>query len=117
MFSLVKEKLIVLLSFSEFLATKCMFLNDEPYMVRPTFIDINLVELIYYTFMINSNKCTGKCNVSSQKICVPKETKEINVEAVNMITNKIEAKTMTEHISCECKCKFIMSSPQKDGRK
>ena len=27
MFGLVKEKLIVLLSFSEFLATQCLFLN------------------------------------------------------------------------------------------
>ena len=25
-----------------------------------------------------------------------------------MITNKNEAKTMTKHISCDCKCKFII---------
>ena len=31
---------IVLLRFSESLATKCLFLNDEPCMVRPTFIDM-----------------------------------------------------------------------------
>ena len=29
-----------------------------------------------------------------------------SVSAFNMITNKDEAKEMTEHISCECKCKF-----------
>ena len=39
---------IVLLSFSESLATKCLFLNDEPCMVRPTYIDMNLNELKYY---------------------------------------------------------------------
>ena len=47
---------IVLLSFSESLArgrTKCLFLNDEPCMVRPTLIDMNTVELKYYPFMIN----------------------------------------------------------------
>ena len=32
-----------------------------------------------------------------------------NVEAFNMITNKNEAKVMTEHISCDCKCKFDSS--------
>ena len=86
--------------------TKCLFLNDEPCMVRPTTIDMNPVELKYYSFMISLNKCTGKCNVLSQKICAPKETKDINVKAFNMIANKDEAKAVTEHISCDCKCKF-----------
>ena len=31
------------------------------------------------------------CNVLSTKICVPKETKNINVKAFNMIANKNEA--------------------------
>ena len=59
MFSLIKQLSIVLLSFSESLATKLMFLNDEPCMVRPTVIDMNPVELKYYPFMISLNKCTG----------------------------------------------------------
>ena len=36
---------VVLLSFSSSLATKCLFLNDRPYMVRSTLIDFNLDEL------------------------------------------------------------------------
>ena len=99
---------IVLLSFSESLARdrmKCLFLNDKPCMVRPSFTDMNPVELKYYPFMITFNKCTGSCNILSPEICVPKETKDINVKAFNMITNKDEAKAMTEHISCVCKCK------------
>ena len=35
-----------------------------------------------------------------------KETKDINVKAFYTITNKHEAKTITKHISCDCKCKF-----------
>ena len=42
----------------------------------------------------------------SLKICVPKETKDINLKAFNMITNKYEAKTMTKHISGDCKYKL-----------
>ena len=42
----------------------------------------------------------------SAKICVPKETKDINVKEFNVLKNKDEAKAMTEHISCDCKCKF-----------
>ena len=76
---------IVLLSFNESLATKCLFLNDEPCMVRPAITDLNLVELKYCPFMISLDKCSGSCNVLSPKICVPKETKDINVQPFNMI--------------------------------
>ena len=80
MFSPIKQVLIVLLSFSESLAhdrTKCLFLN-----------------------------VLESCNVLSLKIYVPKETKDLNVKAFNMITNKNEAETMAKHVSCDCKCKF-----------
>ena len=97
---------IVLLRFSSFLATKCLSLNDEPCMVRPTLIDLNHVELKYYPFMISLDKCSENCNVLSPKICFPKETKDINVKAFNMITNENIAKAMRKHISCDCKCKF-----------
>ena len=70
---------IVLLSFSESLTLKCMFLNDEPRMVRLTLIDISLAELKHYPFMISLNKCTGSFGVFSPKIYVPKETKDIHV--------------------------------------
>ena len=56
--------------------------------------------------MISLDECTGSFNVLSPKICVPKETKVVNVKAFNMITNKNEAKTKADYISCDCKCKF-----------
>ena len=75
-------------------------------MIMLPLIDLNPVELKYFPFMVSLDKCNGSCNVLSPKICVPKETKHINVKAFNMITNKNEAKAMTKHISCDCKCKF-----------
>ena len=74
-------------------------------MIRCTLIDLIPIEPKYYPFMISLGKCTGSCNVLSPKICVPKETKDINVKAFNMIKNKNEAETMTKHISCDCKQK------------
>ena len=56
--------------------------------------------------MISFNKYIESCNVLYPKICVPKETKHIYVQAFNMIINKDEAKSMVEHISCDGKCKF-----------
>ena len=75
-------------------------------MVRSTLIDMNPNEIKYYPFIISFNKCAGSCNVLSPKICIPKETKDINVKTFNMIKNKDKAKVMTEHISCDRKCKF-----------
>ena len=59
-----------------------------------------------YPFIISLDKCNRSCNVLSQKICAPKKTKDINVKVLNMIAKKNEAKTMTKHVSCDCKCKF-----------
>ena len=75
-------------------------------MVRPTLIDLNPVELKYYPFMISLDKCSESCNVLPPKICVPKETKHLNVTVFTMITNENEAKAMTEYVSCDCKRKF-----------
>ena len=93
---------------------------SHAWLVRPTLIDLNPVELKYYPFMISLNKCTGSCNVLSPKICVLEETKDINVKAFNMITNKNEAKAIKEHISCNCKCKSnstVCNSNQKWNNK
>ena len=61
----------MLLSFREPLVTKCLSLNNETCIVRPTLIDLNPFELKYYRFMISLNKYNGRCNVLSAKICVP----------------------------------------------
>ena len=97
---------IVLLSFSESLATKSLFLNDEPCMVRPTRIDLNPVELKYYPFTTSLDKCSGSCKVVSPKVCVPNETNDASVKAFNMIANKNEAKALPKYISCDCKWKL-----------
>ena len=72
MFSLIKQVFIVLLSFSESLATKCVPLNDKPCMIRPTLKDLNPVELKCYPFMISLDKCSGSCDDLSPKICFEK---------------------------------------------
>ena len=45
MFRLIKQVFIALPSFSGFLATKCVSLNNEPCMTRPTLIYLNPVDL------------------------------------------------------------------------
>ena len=98
MFSLFKQELIVLLSFSSSWVAKCVSLNDEPCMVRPTLIDLNPVESKYYPPVISLDKCNGRCNALSPKICVPKKTKYKNVKVFTLIASKKKAKTMAKRL-------------------
>ena len=112
MFGLIKQVFIALLSFSGSSATRYVSLNTEPYLIRPTPIDLNLVELNYYPFLITLDKCSGSCNSLddlSTKICIPSEPKDINVIVFIMIATKNKAKAIVKHISCDWKCKLDSS--------
>ena len=46
--------------------------------------------------------CVGVCVC----VCVLNKTEDLNLSVFNMITGINELKTLTKHISFECKCKF-----------
>ena len=76
MFSLIKQVFILLFSFSSFLVrdrTKFVSLNHELYIIRPTLINLNPVDLKYYTFMISLDECSGSFNILSQKYVFQKK--------------------------------------------
>ena len=78
MSNLVKQVLIVLLSFCNTVArvadrTKCVSLNYKLCMFRRALIGLNPVELKYYPFIISLEKCSRRCNILTPKICVSKE--------------------------------------------
>ena len=67
----------------------CVCLYNEPCITRPTITDLYPSELNYHSFISSLDKCNGSCNVAndlSTKICVPSETKDVNVEVFKMIT-------------------------------
>ena len=64
MFWLIKQAFMALLSFSESLATKCVSLDNEPCMTKSTLVDLNHIELDYYSFIMNLDKCNGSCHVA-----------------------------------------------------
>ena len=81
------------MNFSDSLATKSMSLNNEPCITRAFLIDLNFVDLEYYSFMISLDKCNGIFNSVddlSTKKCVPSKTTHVNVKVLNMITNRNE---------------------------
>ena len=88
MFNLIQQLFIVLSSFSISLAT-----NFSLFMMS---LDLKPVNLKYCPVMISLDKFSWSCNVSSPGICVPKETKHINVKVFNIKMNKNEAKSMAK---------------------
>ena len=83
------------MSFSSSLACKCVFLINEPCMVRPTLI--NPVELNYIPLIISLEKCNAICNAVddlSTKLCLPSKTKDVHLKVFNLITRINEAKTV-----------------------
>ena len=97
--------------------TKFLSFSNQKCEIQPTLIslhpNVHSQKLHYYPFAIKSDRCVGSCNTLndlSNKVCVPNKTEDLNLSVFNMITGINESKTLTKHISCECKCKF-------DGRK
>ena len=56
MFSLIKQIVTVLLSFSSSFGTKFVSFNDELWMFRPTLINLNPIEIEFYPFLISLDK-------------------------------------------------------------
>ena len=94
-----------------------MHIFNQKCEIRPAFINLHpneySQEFHYYPFAVKLDRCGGSCNTLndlSNKGCVPNKTEDLNLNVFNMITGINESKTLTQHTSCECKCKF-------DGRK
>ena len=119
MFGLIKKIFIGLLTgiVSASNHSKCVSLSHQKCMTQPTLINLHpneySQEFHYYPFSVKLDRCAGSCNTLndlSNKLYVPNKTEDLNLSVVNIITEINELKTLTKHISCECKCKF-------DGRK
>ena len=79
-------------------------------MIQPTLINLHLNEysqdVHYYPFSVRLDRCVESCTLNdlSDKLCVPNKIKDLNLNEFNMVTGINELKTLTKHISCECKC-------------
>ena len=114
MFGLIKKIFIELLTglVNGSNHTKCVSLSNQKCMIQPTLINLHpneySQEFHYYPFAVKLDRCVGSCNTLndlSNKVCIPNKAEDLNLSVFNMITGIIESKTLTKHISCECKCK------------
>ena len=85
-------------------------LSNQKCMIQHTLINLHpnqySQELLYNLFVVKLNVCIGRCNAFndlSSKVCVPNKSEDLNLSMLNVITEINVLKTLTKHISCECK--------------
>ena len=92
MLGLIKQVVIESLCSSRSLATASVSLNNEPWMIKSTLIDLNPIKHNYYSFMVSLDKCSESRNPADDL------STEMNVKVSNMITRINEAKTILKYI-------------------
>ena len=94
--------------------TKYVSLSNQKCIIQPILINLHpneySQEFHYYQFAIKLDRCVGSCNtlndLSNNKVSIPNKTEDLNLSVLRMITGTDESKTLTKHVSCECKCKL-----------
>ena len=72
-----------------------MPLNNGQCKTRPFLIDLNIVELKHYPYIITLDKCNGSYKTLteiSDRICVANKTENVNLNVFNLITRKMNQK-------------------------
>ena len=93
--------------------TKCISLNNQQYIARPTLISLHPNEysqvLHYYLFVFNLGRCTGSCNTLkdlSNKILCCKQNRRFRSKRIQHDKRNKKSKTLAKQISYKCECKF-----------
>ena len=94
--------------------TKCVSLINQKCKIQLTLINLHSneysQEFQYYPFAVKLDTCAGSCstvNDLSNKVCVvPNKTEDLNLNTSNIVIGINQSKTLTKHISCECKCRL-----------
>ena len=98
---------------------KCVSLNNLSSQARPTLVNVNSNEPLYYLFNVSVDKCGESCNTIDNpytRVYVPNEIENINAKGFNLISRVNETRFLDYHESCECKCRLnesVCNSMQK----
>ena len=68
---------------------KCVSLNNQPCHTKPTLVNINTDETLFYPFNVSVNTCGGSCSTINKPCAqefVPSNVKYMNVEVFNLMS-------------------------------
>ena len=88
---------------------ECISMKNQECKVRPEIVNINNNNLIFDSFSIKTNKCSGNCNNINDpyaKICIPDIVKNLNVKVFNLMLLTNEIKRIKWHETCKCVCRL-----------
>ena len=115
MLGIIEKMFVVLLSsiVNASNRIKCVSLSNQKCKIQPTLNNLHpneySQEFHYYPFAVKLDRWAGSYNTLnglSNNVCVPNKTGDLHLSMFNIITGTNETKTLTNHISCEYKCKF-----------
>ena len=84
-------------------------MNNQECKTRLQVINADGDEPVFFTFSIETRKCSGSCNNINYpyaKIYVPDVVKKLNVKVFNLMSRTNETKFIKCHETCKCGCKF-----------
>ena len=84
-------------------------MNNQESKARPEIINVNRNNPVFYTFSIETSKCSGNCNNVNDpyaKVCVPDVIKDLNVKVFNLMSRTNETRHIKWHKTCKCICKL-----------
>ena len=87
----------------------CISMKSLECKTRPQVIHVNGDEPVFFSFSIETNKCSGSCNnidYPYAKVCVPDIVKNLNVKVFNLMATTNETRLIEWHETCKCECKF-----------
>ena len=71
----------------------CISMNNQECITRSQVINVNGDEPVFFSFSIETSKCSGSCNNINYpyaKICVPDVIKNFNVKVFNLMSRTNE---------------------------
>ena len=87
-------------------------MNNQECKLRPVVMNINRNETLFYPHNILANKCSNSCNDTNNfytKLRVPDAIKNMNIKVFNQISRTTEARYVSWHETCKCKCRLNVS--------
>ena len=90
-------------------ALECVSVTNQECMARPTIIDVNKNEIVFYPLSIKVSKCSGNCNNINDpiaKLCIPDIIKDMNIKVFNILARINETRKITWHETCKFICRF-----------
>ena len=89
---------------------ECISMNNQNCKVRPEIVNIDCNELLFYSFRVKTNKCSGSCNNLDEvyaNFCVPDVVKNFNIKVFNLLPGANENRHIKWHETCKYKSKCL----------